>query len=63
MQRDCFDIRLFHVLGTTGMFEWARVDQAFTALASKVKADFFLHTRWEGVRMWAIGFGDLSKRK
>jgi hypothetical protein len=42
------------------MFEGARVDQAFLALASKVNANFILHTRQEGVRVGAIRIGEIE---
>jgi len=60
MHCNCFDIRLFHVLGATRMFEGARINQAFSALACKVNANFILHTRREGVRVGAIRIGEIE---
>ena len=60
MHRNCFNIRLFHILGTTRMFEGARIDQAFSALACKVNSNSILHTRREGVRVGVIRIGEIE---
>ena len=60
MRRNCFNIRLVHILGTTRVLEGARIDQSFLALARKVNANFLLHTRREGIRVVAIRFGEIK---
>ena len=60
MQRNRFNIRLVHILGTTRVFEGARIDQAFLTLAHEVNAIFPLHTRREGIKVVAIWFGEIK---
>ena len=60
VRRNCFHIRLVHILGTKRVFEGARIDQAFSTLARKVNAIFFLHTRREGIRVGVVRFGEIK---